>query len=52
MSEIKWKIDQFAIACTGRIDGSVPRAVASARRLMSRSLPLAVLIRIPIWKAV
>ena len=32
-------------ACTGRLAGSVPRAVASVLQVKLRSLPLAVLIR-------
>ena len=42
------QLDQFAIAYTVRLAGSVPRAVASALRFGSRSLLLAVLIRTPI----
>jgi hypothetical protein len=38
------ELNEFAIARTGRLAGSVPRAVASAHRIKPRSLPLAVLI--------
>jgi hypothetical protein len=39
------RLERFAIACTGMLSRSVPRAVASVLRVESRSLPLAVLIR-------
>jgi hypothetical protein len=39
------ELDQFAIACAGRIAGSVPRVVACATQCEALSLPLAVLIR-------
>src|SRR5215475_4443178 len=38
-------LERIAIACTGRLTGSVPRAVASGLQAKTRSLPLAVLIR-------
>jgi hypothetical protein len=38
-------LNQFAIACTRRIAGSAPRAVASVFHIESRSLPLVALTR-------
>jgi hypothetical protein len=42
---IRVLLERIAIACTGRLTGSVPRAVASGLQAKPRSLPLAVLIQ-------